>query len=152
MTYVQRILEPDERILVDGHLHWLSFMPSCLLMLLAAGAAAVLAVFALPLSIFWGPVLAVLFLIGLFRYLVLHAMELVVTDRRVILKKGFIARRTIEMNNHKIESVDVEQSLLGRLLDYGTVRVRGTGSGIEPFRMVDNPLAFRRAILSMSGS
>ncbi len=58
--------------------------------------------------------------------------EFAITDRRVISKRGFIMRNTAEMNMDKVESVKVEQSVLGRLLDYGTVTVVGTGQGLEP--------------------
>jgi uncharacterized membrane protein YdbT with pleckstrin-like domain len=79
---------------------------------------------------------------------VLHRLgtEIAVTDRRVIYKRGFINRYTVEMNVSKIETVDVDQSFWGRLLGYGTLIVRGTGAGIEPLRMVANPVELRSAI------
>jgi uncharacterized membrane protein YdbT with pleckstrin-like domain len=72
--------------------------------------------------------------------------EFAVTDRRVIYKRGFISRHTVEMNMDKIESVDVDQSLLGRLFNYGTIHVLGTGQGIECLRQIGAPLALRNAI------
>ena len=57
-----------------------------------------------------------------------------------------IKRHTVEMNMDKIESVDVDQSLLGRLLNYGTIHVFGTGEGIESLRRIAAPLALRNAI------
>jgi uncharacterized membrane protein YdbT with pleckstrin-like domain len=72
--------------------------------------------------------------------------ELAVTDRRVIYKTGFISRQTVEMNVDKIETVVVDQSLLGRLLDYGTVHVKGTGQGIGNLRQVAAPLHVRNSI------
>jgi uncharacterized membrane protein YdbT with pleckstrin-like domain len=72
--------------------------------------------------------------------------ELVVTDRRVIYKSGLISRHTLEMNNSKVESVDVDQSLLGRLLGFGTIVVRGTGGSLEPIRQIGDPLTFRSHI------
>ena len=53
--------------------------------------------------------------------------EIDVTDRRIVYKRGFINRHTVEMNMDKVESVDVDQSFWGRLLDYGDIIVRGTG-------------------------
>jgi uncharacterized membrane protein YdbT with pleckstrin-like domain len=70
-------------------------------------------------------------------------IEVAVTDRRVIYKRGFINRRTVEMNMDKIESVDVEQHLFARLLNYGDITIHGTGEGKEPIRAVDHPLEFR---------
>ncbi len=72
--------------------------------------------------------------------------EIAVTDRRVIFKRGLIRRHTIEMNMDKVETVDVDQSLAGRLLGYGDIVVRGTGSTIEPFRKIAAPLDFRNQV------
>ena len=72
--------------------------------------------------------------------------EIAVTSRRVIVKRGLIRRSTIEMNAGQIESVQVNQSIAGRLLDFGTVTVRGTGAGIEPIAKVAAPLAMREAV------
>ena len=72
--------------------------------------------------------------------------ELAVTDQRVIYKAGLIARHTLEMNRSKVESVDVDQTILGRVFGYGTVRVRGTGGSLEPMHNIDDPLSFRSHI------
>jgi uncharacterized membrane protein YdbT with pleckstrin-like domain len=72
--------------------------------------------------------------------------ELAVTDQRVIYKAGLISRHTLEMNRAKVESVTVDQTLLGRLFGYGTIIVRGTGSTLEPIRDITDPLAFRSHI------
>jgi uncharacterized membrane protein YdbT with pleckstrin-like domain len=72
--------------------------------------------------------------------------EIAVTSRRVIVKRGLIRRSTIEMNAGRIESVEVDQSIAGRLLDFGTVEVRGTGGGIEPIAKVAAPLLMREAV------
>ena len=52
------------------------------------------------------------------------------TDRSIVYKRGFIPRHTVEMNMDKVESVDVDQSILGRMLNYGDITIRGTGLGI----------------------
>jgi uncharacterized membrane protein YdbT with pleckstrin-like domain len=72
--------------------------------------------------------------------------EIAVTNQGVILKRGLIRRDTIEMNMPKVESVDVRQSILGRLLNYGTVIVRGTGGSLNPLAYVSAPLPLRRAV------
>ena len=72
--------------------------------------------------------------------------ELAVTNRRVIYKRGFISRHTIEMNMDKVESVDVDQTILGRMMGYGNIVVRGTGSGLEPMRDIADPLTFRNHV------
>src|SRR5919197_1546927 len=72
--------------------------------------------------------------------------EIAVTDRRIIYKEGFIRRRTIEMHMDKVESVDVEQSILGRLFGYGDILVRGVGTGFEPLRMVASAIELRNHV------
>jgi uncharacterized membrane protein YdbT with pleckstrin-like domain len=76
------------------------------------------------------------------------ASEFAVTNRRVIVKVGFISRRTIEINMSKVESVEVNQDIFARMLGYGTIVVIGTGGTKEPFSLIDDPLAFRRAVQS----
>ena len=76
------------------------------------------------------------------------ASEFAVTNRRVIVKLGFISRRTIEINLSKVESVEVNQDIFGRLFNYGTITVIGTGGTHEPFALINDPLAFRRAVQS----
>ena len=72
--------------------------------------------------------------------------ELAVTNRRVIAKFGLIARSTVEMNLAKIESVRVEQTVMGRLFGFGSIIVTGTGSTMDPIRFIADPIAFRQAI------
>src|SRR5436190_18636721 len=69
-----------------------------------------------------------------------------VTNMRVVHKTGFIKRRTFEMSLDKVESVDVNQSILGRLMNYGGLTIQGVGEGTEAISTVTSPLAFRNAI------
>jgi len=70
--------------------------------------------------------------------------EFVITNKRVIIKTGIIARRIFEMNIHKVESLDVNQSILGRLLNYGEIRIIGTGGTKETYKFISNPIKFRK--------
>jgi uncharacterized membrane protein YdbT with pleckstrin-like domain len=72
--------------------------------------------------------------------------EIAVTNRRVMIKRGLIRRSTIEMNLGQVETVGVEQSIAGRLLDFATVIVRGTGAGIEPIGKIAAPLRMREGV------
>jgi uncharacterized membrane protein YdbT with pleckstrin-like domain len=65
---------------------------------------------------------------------------------RVVHKSGFIKRRTFEMALDKVESVDVNQSIFGRLLNYGDVTINGVGEGRETIATIASPLAFRNSI------
>jgi uncharacterized membrane protein YdbT with pleckstrin-like domain len=150
MSYADKILQPDERLLHVAGLHWLLYLP-CILLGLAALAAAAGSTWlrggdAIG-TLYLAAALALLAILNWVRALLERvSTELSVTDRRIIYKRGLVRRRTIEMNMSKVESVDVDQSLLGRLLDYGTVTVRGTGGGIEPLPRIADPIGFRNSI------
>ena len=151
MNYVERVLQPGERVLHAARLHWLIFLVPVLL-LVAALVCAVLAAgsdapgIAIPLWLIAG-LLAPIGLIAAARALIQQTTtELVLTDRRVIYKTGLFQRHTMEMNRSKIETVGVNQTVLGRVLNYGTVTVRGTGGSLEPIRHIDDPLTFRSHI------
>ena len=150
MKYVRRVLQPGESVIYATRLHSVIFVPAILWFI----AALVLLVVALTqrgdLRI-GGEALATFAAIfglwvGVPALIRRQSTELAVTDRRVIYKSGIVARHTLEMNRSKVESVDVDQSLLGRFLDFGTIVVRGTGGSLEPIRMISDPLSFRSHI------
>ena len=151
MKYFERVLQPDERVVHAARLHWLIYLVPVLLLIVAA-LCAVIAVksdkpaIAIPLFLTAGllaPIGIVSAISALIRQM---TTELVLTDRRVIYKTGIFRRHTMEMNRTKVETVGVDQSILGRLLNYGTVIVRGTGGSLEPIRQIDDPLSFRNHI------
>jgi uncharacterized membrane protein YdbT with pleckstrin-like domain len=72
--------------------------------------------------------------------------ELVLTDRRIITKRGLISRNTVEMNLNKVESLHVDQSLMGRIFNYGDVTVVGTGASLEPLLGISSPIELRKKI------
>jgi len=76
--------------------------------------------------------------------------EFAITNKRVIIKTGLISRKTFEMNHSKIESVNVDQGILGRILGYGTIRIVGSGGTKEVFPNISNPLKFRKKFQEMS--
>lgn len=78
----------------------------------------------------------------------LSTVELAVTNRRVLAKTGLIRRTTSELYLNRIEGVEVDQGLLGRILGYGTVRVRGTGDQVAEVKSVKDPLAFKKAVFT----
>jgi uncharacterized membrane protein YdbT with pleckstrin-like domain len=111
--------------------------------------AALIAGSALPLFMPIAAVCAVAGLALLFRgWFQRWTTEIDVTDRRIVYKRGFIRRHTVEMNMDKVESVDVDQSIMGRLFDYGDIVVRGVGVGLEPLRNIEAPLEFRSHVTS----
>jgi uncharacterized membrane protein YdbT with pleckstrin-like domain len=86
------------------------------------------------------------FLAFLPTYVKYISSEFAVTNKRVIMKVGFIQRQTVETLLQKVEAIEVQQTILGRIFNYGTISVVGTGGTIESIQMINNPLAFRRAV------
>ena len=74
--------------------------------------------------------------------------EIAITNLRIVRKGGFIRRRTWEMNMDKVESVTVDQGILGRILNYGTIHVLGTGEGMEHLHQIRSPIEIRNRIVA----
>lgn len=154
MSYIDRVLQPGETVAHSSRLHWVVYVPGWAI--LAFGAAGLIL---LPHRAAQGIYLYASLTVagvGLLTLLVAWikrvTTEIAVTSRRFIFKEGFISRRTMEMNLDKIESIDVNQSVLQRLLGYGTVVVRGTGSGLEPLKRVDAPINLRNGVMAVASA
>ena len=149
MGYVDQILEPGEKVVFKTRLSWTLYVPAIVYALIAlaltffAGSAAGFGVAVFVVAVLAAFAALVSFLRAWFRR---WTTEIAVTDRRVVLKRGFVRRHTVEMNMQKVESVDVDQTQIGRLFNYGTVTIKGTGSTLESLRMIDHPLKLRSAI------
>jgi len=76
-----------------------------------------------------------------------HSTEIAITNRRIIAKFGFVQRRTIEININQVEALRVDQGFWGRLLNFGTIIISGTGSSLEPAPDIADPLVFRRKFM-----
>jgi len=147
MSYVDKILEPGEAVRYRTTISWTVYANAIYVGL----AALVVAYAGFKLAVHWlYPVSAALALIAFvalaFAHLKRASTEIAVTDRRIIFKRGLIRRHTVEMNMQKVESVDVDQTLLGRLFDYGDVTVRGVGSSFERLHFIDAPLRLRTTV------
>jgi uncharacterized membrane protein YdbT with pleckstrin-like domain len=148
MSYVQRVLQPGEQVRHISPIHWIVYWPGV--------AVALLAVVAFwfsetrYLTGFWrytAYALALVTVVLLIQeWLQWWVTEIAVTNRRVIYKIGLIRRQTNEMNTDKVESVRINQSILGRMLDYGTVTILGTGEGFETLHTIANPIELRNSI------
>ena len=80
-------------------------------------------------------------------YIKYKITELAITNKRVISKVGLISRRTIEMNLQKIESIQVDQSVMGRIFNYGSLVISGGGTPQAPIPGISNPMEFRKAFI-----
>src|SRR5882672_10940596 len=149
--YIDDILQPGEKVLYSTNAHWIYYWPAIAAWIVAAAplllsratttegvillclsASAVVAIAAL----YWS------FTAWFHRW----TTETDVTNLRVVHKTGFIKRRTFEMSLDKVESVDVNQSILGRILNYGDVTILGVGEGKETISTIASPLDFRNFI------
>jgi uncharacterized membrane protein YdbT with pleckstrin-like domain len=151
MSYYTKVLQPDEQVKYIGKLHWTIYRNSILLgisMLIVAGFSISLPDNQRSVALVVAAILAVLAIISfLGAWFVRASTEIVVTDKRIIHKVGWIARRTEEINITKVETVDVAQGVTGRILDFGTVLIKGIGGSWEPLRRVASPLQLRNAII-----
>jgi uncharacterized membrane protein YdbT with pleckstrin-like domain len=155
MSYVRSVLQPGEEVRHTARLHWTLYVPGMLVWVVAA----IIALLRPDPSEHWvtnrGFIVVALLCFAAGLILLARAWfrwwttEIAVTNRRVIYKTGFIQRDSTEMHMDKVESVEVKQSILGRLLNYGDVEIRGTGTGFEPLRRIDAPLELRNHITAV---
>lgn len=149
--YIDEILQPGERVLYSTNAHWVFYFPAILAWIAA------LVLFAMSRqTVIEGVVLLCLVAAGLAALGALYwtvkawfhrmSTETDVTNLRVVHKTGFIKRRTFEMALDKVESVDVNQTIPGRILNYGDVTINGVGEGRETITTIASPLAFRNSI------
>jgi len=146
MRYIERILQPGETVLYTGTLHWIIYVPAFVLMALAV-VLVLAGGMVFPPAIAAAVLFAILALASFLRaWFRRWTTEIDATDRRIVYKRGFINRHTVEMNMDKVESVDVDQSFWGRILNYGDITIRGTGETLEPLRGIGAPLDFRNNV------
>jgi hypothetical protein len=144
MGYVEDHLLPGEQVVYTGHLHKMAYIGPALMALLfiVAGGLALNKGLSTWAIVAFGAALVPL----VWAYINYTSSEFAVTNKRVVIKVGFIQRRTLETMLGKVEGIGVDQSLFGRLLDYGTLTVTGTGGTKEPFHKIAGPLEFRRQV------
>ncbi|HEY3295443.1 MAG TPA: PH domain-containing protein [bacterium] len=137
MGYIEQSLAANETVVYKGKLSPYIFSSSLLFALLWIWA---ILVRVQPLIFFCG-LLTLLSLIS--NAIRLRSAEFAVTTRRVVLKDGFLRRRTIEILLSKVEGAHVNQGIFGRMFNYGKLTVVGSGGTQQPFTKVEAPLTFR---------
>ena len=154
MSYVEKHLIEGETIVYQTRLHWIVLIVPILLGLLFALTGAGMFVLTGRIQadqtmaheslMIMGAAFLVIALLFIARgVLVRNATEMTVTNKRVFVKVGMAARRTIELLLSRVESIGVEESVMGRMLGYGTVIVHGTGGTPEIFNRIAHPLELR---------
>ena len=137
MSYVEKHLMPGEQIEYRANLHWLVFVLPILLFIAAiwlfslGGNIAKILAFILMVGVL---------VTGLIAVIERRTSEFAVTNKRVLIKTGLIRRHSLETLLSKIESIGVAQSILGRILGFGTIVISGTGGSKEPFHKIADPM------------
>jgi uncharacterized membrane protein YdbT with pleckstrin-like domain len=145
MSYVDSELVEGESVRYRAHLSQLMFLVPYTIA--AFGLFFVVRAFSIP--VYWWFALSFLALAAVIYgwcRAVYTTSEFAVTNKRVIIKVGWIRRRTLETMLSKVEGINVDQELIGRLLGYGTLVVTGTGGTKEQFTKIANPFEFRRQV------
>ena len=119
--YVESNLVKDEQVVYETNYHWIIFV----------SLKAIFTLFIAPL-------------------IMRMTSEFAITNKRVIIKVGLIRRTTLEMNLQKIETVNVNQSIMGRIFGFGTISIVGTGGTRETFPQISRPLEFRKKFQELS--
>ncbi len=137
--YAQETLSGNEQVIYNTKLHWIMFwwlIPLYIIgYVIGDGYGQVVAGAAFLFTVGYG-----------IRY---TSSEFTITNKRLIVKVGWISRRTVEMNINKVESVSVDQSILGRIFSYGTITITGTGSTHETFSGIAHPIQMRKAVIDI---
>jgi uncharacterized membrane protein YdbT with pleckstrin-like domain len=130
MGYIQDSLSNGEEVRALFKLHWFAKIPMVIWIILAI------------------PTVGITLLLAIWEWLKLRSIEQGVTNKRVILKKGIISRKSEEMKISSIETVEIIQSVMGRIFGYGTVKVTGRGISDLLFKNIRDPMDVKRKIES----
>lgn len=131
MSYIQESLSRGEEIQGEFKFHWFVWIPVVICIIL-------------------GFVTVVTFFVALYLYLKIKTTERGVTNKRAIQKTGIISRNTQEMKLTSIETVEIRQGIFARIFGYGTVKITGRGNSDVIMKWLDNPMAVKREIESVS--
>jgi len=140
MSYIEKNLMNAENILYRGKLHWVVFLWPVIwfivaIMFFAGGGDTAAA---------GGLFVLIAIVLGIASFINYTTSEFGITNKRVIVKVGFIRRNSIEVLLNKVEGIQVNQGILGRILGFGSITVSGTGGTKDPFHKISAPLEFRR--------
>lgn len=146
MSYVESNLAEGEKILYQTRLHPIIFAWP-----ITFAAVGILIMIVFESVVGWGFILLELAAVtAIPPFIALKTSEFAVTNRRVLIKVGWLRRRSLELLLQKIESISVNQSLTGRIFNFGTIGVRGTGGTHETFSRIRQPLIFRRQVEALA--
>ena len=154
MRYIQSNLLHDEKVIYQTRPHWVIFVLPVLLAIFSLimysylkaklSAFSQFYIFNMPLyaAAAWFIFLTAIFF-GIKAYITHRFSEYGITDKRIVMKTGWIQRRSIEIFLEKVEAIYIDQTTIGRIFNYGTIIIVGTGGSKDPFLYVPQPLKFR---------
>ena len=131
MSYIEDSLSAGEEVRAIFTLHWVAKIPMIIWIILAI------------------PTIGITLILAVWEWLKLRSIEQGATNKRVILKTGIISRKTDEMKISSIETIEITQGVIGRILDFGTVKVTGRGISDLIFDKIDDPMDVKRKIESI---
>jgi uncharacterized membrane protein YdbT with pleckstrin-like domain len=131
MGYIQDSLSNGEEVREHFKLHWFAKIPMIIWIILAI------------------PTFGITLLLALWEWLRLRSIEQGVTNKRVILKRGIVSRKSEEMKITSIETVEIIQGVMGRIFGFGTVKVTGRGISDVLFKNINDPMDVKRKIESV---
>ena len=143
MSYIESSLLPGETIVARSSLHSIVYANAAIAALLG-----VVTLYYQPVA--GGIVLLIALVIAIPPFTTAKTSEFGVTNKRVVIKVGVIRRRTLELLLRQIEAISVDQTVMGRILNYGSITLTGTGGVREEFHNISRPLEFRRHVQAQS--
>jgi uncharacterized membrane protein YdbT with pleckstrin-like domain len=150
MAYIEQTLGANERLVAKAHFHWLYYAAAALALAVSLGIAAFLV--SNGFASFWAWVATLIGFVAFLSILVpIWTTEIGVTTQRLAFKRGVVQRNIDELQLWAIESVNLKQSLLGRLLGFGRLVAQGTGDDSITLPIIADPLSFRKAIQDAIG-
>ncbi len=142
MSVIEKNLMAGEKIVYRGRLHRIIFLKATIILLAA------LVSFFLPHISVWiilsWVLLAVAVAAGISSAVNWFTSEFIVTNKRITMRVGFIRSHSVEILLTKVEAIMVDQDIFGRILDYGTISITGTGGTQEKFDTISAPFEFRK--------
>jgi membrane protein YdbS with pleckstrin-like domain len=132
VSYIEQSLSTGEQVEGLFKLHWFAWIPMVIWIILGF------------------PTLGLTWLLAIYEFLRLKFLEQGVTNKRVILKKGIISRKTEEMKLRSIETVEINQGIIGRIFGFGTIKISGRGISDVMFKGIDDPMSVKKQIESIS--
>ena len=142
MSYIDDNLMTGEEITYRAKLHWIVFRWPVIWFVIAllffSGGS--------DTSFVGGLFFLIAIVTGIASFINYSTSEFAVTNRRVLAKVGFIRRNSLEVLLTKVEGIQVNQGIFGRILGYGSIVVSGTGGSKDPFHRISAPLEFRRRV------